>query len=112
MSKYRSKYSFNIFWSQEDEAYIATCREFPLLSASGHTADKALAEMQVALNLAIETYREEGWPLPEPQVYKGEQPSGKFNVRLPKSLHATLASQAEAQGVSLNSLVTSYLSQA
>src|SRR2546421_13066974 len=31
--------------------------------------------------------------------------SGKFNVRVPKTLHASLASEAEAEGVSLNQLI-------
>jgi antitoxin HicB len=35
--------------------------------------------------------------------------SGKFNVRVPKSLHASLASEAEAEGVSLNQLVVTKL---
>ncbi len=35
--------------------------------------------------------------------------SGKFNVRVPKSLHAALASEAEAEGVSLNQLVAAKL---
>ena len=35
--------------------------------------------------------------------------SGKFNVRVPKSLHAALASEAEAEGVSLNQLVLAKL---
>ena len=35
--------------------------------------------------------------------------SGKFNVRLPKSLHAALASEAEAEGVSLNQLIMTKL---
>jgi predicted HicB family RNase H-like nuclease len=35
--------------------------------------------------------------------------SGKFKVRLPKSLHAALAREAEAAGVSLNQLVVAKL---
>ncbi|MBI3412172.1 MAG: toxin-antitoxin system HicB family antitoxin [Planctomycetes bacterium] len=35
--------------------------------------------------------------------------SGKFNVRIPKSLHAALACEAEAEGVSLNQLVVAKL---
>ena len=35
--------------------------------------------------------------------------SGKFNVRVPKSLHAALASEAAAEGVSLNQLVVAKL---
>ena len=48
--------------------------------------------------------------LPEPPVGpQRREYSGKFNVRIPKSLHAALASEAEAEGVSLNQLVTAKL---
>ena len=41
-----------------------------------------------------------------------EDYSGQFRVRLPRWLHAGLASQAERESVSLNSLVISYLAAA
>jgi len=48
--------------------------------------------------------------LPEPPVGpQRREYSGKFNVRVPKSLHARLASEAEAEGVSLNQLVVAKL---
>ena len=48
--------------------------------------------------------------LPEPQLRSQRREySGKFNVRVPKSLHAALASEAEAEGVSLNQLVVAKL---
>jgi predicted HicB family RNase H-like nuclease len=48
--------------------------------------------------------------LPEPTVGpRRREYRGKFNVRLPKSLHAALASEAEAEGVSLNQLVVAKL---
>ncbi len=48
--------------------------------------------------------------LPEPRVGPQRRDySGKFNVRVPKSLHAALASEAEAEGVSLNQLVVAKL---
>src|SRR5438270_13007108 len=48
--------------------------------------------------------------LPEPMVSpQRREYSGKFNVRVPKSLHAALASEAEAEGVSLNQLVVAKL---
>lgn len=48
--------------------------------------------------------------LPEPPVGpQRREYSGKFNVRVPKSLHAALASEAEAEGVSLNQLVVTKL---
>ena len=60
-------YSYNVHWSEEDAAYIATCPEFPDLSAFGATPAAALAEMQVVIEMALAAYRDEGWPLPEPQ---------------------------------------------
>ncbi len=102
-------YTFQVFWSKPDEAYIATCSEFSLLSAVGDTPAKALEELNVALELAIEGYEEEGWPLPVPQ----ERPvhSGQLRVRLSKSLHSKLATQAEAEGISLNTLIVTYLAE-
>src|SRR2546427_8805531 len=48
--------------------------------------------------------------LPEPPVGpQRREYSGKFNVRIPKSLHAALASEAESEGVSLNQLVVTKL---
>src|ERR1700676_5642231 len=48
--------------------------------------------------------------LPEPPIGpQRREYSGKFNGRVPKSLHAALASEAEAEGVSLNQLVVAKL---
>jgi len=48
--------------------------------------------------------------LPEPRLSpQRREYSGKFNVRVPKSLHAALAREAEAEGVSLNQLVVAKL---
>ncbi len=48
--------------------------------------------------------------LPDPAVGPQRRKySGKFNVRVPKSLHAALASEAEAEGVSLNQLILAKL---
>jgi hypothetical protein len=48
--------------------------------------------------------------LPEPAVGpQRREYSGKFNVRIPRSLHAALVSEAEAEAVSLNQLVLAKL---
>ena len=48
--------------------------------------------------------------LPEPLVGpQRREYSGKFNVRIPKSLHAALVREAEAEAVSLNQLVLAKL---
>src|SRR6266496_6493443 len=103
------KYSFHTTWSEEDAAYIALCPEFPGVSAFGETPEEAIAEVQIALKLAIETYQAEGWVLPEP--HRQPEYSGKLLVRMPKTLHGQLVQQAETEGVSLNTLVVTLLSE-
>ena len=104
----KSTYSFRVLWSKEDDAFIASCPEFSGISGFGDSEEAAIAEAKQALELAIETFREEGWPLPEPKVL--ESHSGQFRVRVPRTLHAMLAEGAEVEGVSLNSYVISLLS--
>ncbi len=62
-----NRYAIQIFWSEEDESFIAICQEFPGLSAFGETREEALREAQTALDLMIETYRENSITLPDPQ---------------------------------------------
>lgn len=62
----RSKYAITIRWSDEDGGFVATCVEFPGLSAFGETREDALREAQIALDAMIETYCQSGLPLPEP----------------------------------------------
>jgi predicted RNase H-like HicB family nuclease len=102
-------YGYAVRWSDEDEAFVALCPEFPGLSAFGESAAEALEQIQVAVDLALETHRAEGWPLPEVQAVS--QYSGQFRLRVPRSLHAELATRAEAEGVSLNALVVSYIAR-
>ena len=63
-----AKYSFKIFWSPEDEAYVVTVPEFPGLSAFGDTPEEALAEASQTLEGFVEIYQEEGWPFPAPRT--------------------------------------------
>lgn len=62
------KYSAIIKWSDEDASFVATCPEFPGLSAFGATRKEALAEYSIALDLFIASYTENKMPLPSPQT--------------------------------------------
>ncbi len=106
-----NRYGFKIFWSEEDHAFIATCQEFPGLSAFGSIEEEALREGKVALQMMIEAYQERGIPLPQPTQVREEGYSGQFRVRLPKSLHRQAAQIAATDGISLNQLVVSAVEQ-
>ena len=105
-----SHYSIKVSWSNQDGMFVAVCPALGDLSALGETAQEAVSELEQAIELALETYESEGWPIPNPDVL--EEYSGQFRLRLPRSLHASLSHEAQRQGVSLNSLVTSILAQA
>jgi predicted RNase H-like HicB family nuclease len=97
-------YGFNIFWSNEDEGFIATSPDFPGLSAFGETVEEALSEAQVALKLFIETYEEQGIQLPKPKSI--QEYSGQFRLRISKELHRKAAEIAFEEGISLNQFVS------
>jgi antitoxin HicB len=102
-----ANYSYSVAWSPRDAAYIALSPEFPGLSAVGGDPAGAIKELEVAIELALETYAEAGERPPAPSLI-GEY-SGQFRLRLPKSLHQGLVLRAEAEGVSLNALAMSML---
>lgn len=60
------KYTIRTFWSDEDEAFIATCPEFPGLSAFGDTRAKATKEAEIVLEEFIKITLEDGETLPTP----------------------------------------------
>ena len=59
-------YHINIFFSQEDEGYIADVPDLPMCSAFGKTPAEALAEVETAKQVWLEAARVEGKPIPEP----------------------------------------------
>lgn len=65
MAKY--KYEIIIYWSGEDEAFIAELPELPGCAADGPTHGAALANVDVIIQEWIETAREVGRAIPEPK---------------------------------------------
>jgi len=61
------RYHINLFWSDEDEAWIADVPDLTYCSAHGPTPGKALHEVQVAMQAWLKAQREAGRPDPEPR---------------------------------------------
>ena len=80
--------------------FLATVREFDVCMSHGDTYVEAFENIQEAMEGWIETKLENGFPVPLPA--DEIQYSGKFVLRIPKTLHARLATEAEKEGVSLN----------
>jgi predicted RNase H-like HicB family nuclease len=61
------KYEVIIYWSEEDEAFIAEAPELAGCAADGATYAEALVNVQVIIDEWIETAKELGRPIPEPR---------------------------------------------
>jgi len=60
-------YHINIFYSDDDEGYIADIPDLEACSAFGETPDEALHEVQKAKDLWIKAARADGKPVPPPK---------------------------------------------
>ena len=68
--------------------------------STGSNFEDAYANLREAMEGYIETKLENGFDVPEPVASNGF--SGKFVLRIPKTLHFRLSVEAEKEGVSLN----------
>jgi len=64
------KYEIIIYWSNEDEAFIAEVPELPGCIAHGGTSEMALKNAQDAIQLWIDTAKVFGDPIPKPKGSK------------------------------------------
>ena len=62
-----SDYHINVFYSDEDGAYIADIPDLEACSALGSTAEEALAEVERAKHAWLAAAREAGKQVPEPR---------------------------------------------
>ena len=100
-------YTYRVSWSGEDGEYVASVVEFPSLSWLHADQGKALRGLVELVDEVVADMEASGDSIPEPIADR--RFSGKFNVRLPESLHRELALAAAEQGVSLNRLVSDRL---
>ena len=92
-----------------DGYYVAEVVELPGCMSDGDTEAEALANLTEAMTAWLEVMLLTGQLVPAPldeTMY-----SGKYALRMPKSLHERLAKQAEREGVSLNQWLVTLLAQ-
>lgn len=102
---------YTVVLRDDDEGdVVATIQELPGCMAHGNDASEAWQRIHDVQKVWIEECLESGDPIPEPEPAE-ELPSGKWVQRVPRSLHKRLADRARKEGVSLNQLVATLLSQ-
>ena len=86
-----------------------TAKPVDIQMTLGETIEDAVKNGRDALKSTIAALKSKG--LPVPAANSGGSASGKFVARVPKTIHAQLASRAKVEGVSLNTLVLTYIAQ-
>ena len=109
MALKNDRYTYRVLWSEEDREYAGLCVEFPSLSWLAKTPETALKGIRSVVAEVIADMKSTGEKPPQPIA--GKSYSGKFVVRIPPEVHRRLAIQAAEQGVSLNRLASSKLTQ-
>jgi predicted RNase H-like HicB family nuclease len=61
------RYGIALYWSRDDQAFIAEVPELPGCAADGATYQEAVTNAEVVIRDWIETARELGRPVPEPR---------------------------------------------
>jgi len=61
------KYEIIIYWSREDQVFVAEVPELPGCMAHGNTQQEALSNANEAIQLWIDTAEEFGDPVPQPK---------------------------------------------
>jgi predicted RNase H-like HicB family nuclease len=62
-----SKYEVIIYWSKDDQSFIAEVPELPGCAADGATYQEALANVEIVIHEWIETAKDLGRAIPEPK---------------------------------------------
>jgi predicted RNase H-like HicB family nuclease len=64
------KYETIIYWSEEDNIYVAEVPELPGCIAHGDSDETALKNAKEAIQLWLDTAREHNDPIPEPRGHR------------------------------------------
>ena len=95
--------------AEEGGGFLISYPDFSDCISDGETVEEAFRKGQAALGETIAALNEKGFPIPAPN--SGGVASGKFVARVPKTIHAQLTTRAKTEGVSLNTLVVTFIAQ-
>ena len=93
-------YKLEIIPDQEEGGFIIRYPDLPGCISVAEKADDIIANANEAKRAWLEAAIDEGIDINEPNSLSDY--SGQFKLRIPKSLHRSLAEQAKAEGTSMN----------
>lgn len=102
-------YRMEVVADPDEGGYVVSFPELPGCLSCGETVEQALANGDDAKKCWLEAALADGQPIPEPDTL--ENYSGQFKLRMPKSLHRSLANHARQEGISMNQYCVYLLSK-
>lgn len=95
--------------AEEGGGFLISFPDFAECISDGETVEEALKNGREALKATIAALKAKSHAIPA--ANSGGVASGKFVARVPKTVHAQLTTRAKAEGVSLNTLVLTFIAQ-
>lgn len=95
-------YSIEIIPDREEGGYTACFPDLRGCLTCAETIDELIRNAEDAKRTWLEAAIKEGIDIPEPEKNGLSEYSGQFKIRMPKSLHRTLAIHAKREGISMN----------
>lgn len=102
-------YTYRVTWSVDDEEFIGLCTEFPSLSWLAGSQESALRGIRKVVKEVVQDMQQAGEAIPEALAEKSFK--GNIPLRVPPEVHRNLAMKAAEEGISLNRLLNSKLTQ-
>ena len=105
----RMAYRMEIVEDKEEGGYVVSYPDLPGCITCGKTIEDAVVNAVDAKKAWIEAALEEGIEIHEPDNL--EDYSGQFKLRIPRSLHRSLAEHSKSEGISMNQYCVYLLSK-
>lgn len=93
-------YRMELVEDPDEGGFVVSYPDLPGCITCGETVECAIANAQDAKKAWLEAALEEGIEIHEPDSL--EEYSGQFKLRLPRSLHRSLAEHSQREGISMN----------
>lgn len=105
----KKTYRMEIVEDKDEGGFIVTYPDLPGCISCGETIESAVANAIDAKEVWLEAAIEEGIEINEPDSL--DDYSGQFKLRIPKSLHKSLAEHSQREGISMNQYCVYLLSK-
>lgn len=104
------KYPFNVKSDLNDGGYIVKFPDLKYCTGTGNTIEEAIKDAEFAKSEWIKAAYDNNITIPEPSQDDIDDYNGRISLRIPRSLHKSVAETAKKEGVSTNQFLSHIIS--